>query len=134
MNHHLIVWDGKKDMVKDYFRRSEEYCINTMHNLIQASLQFGIEKDLLQYISELSVRKSGPAIDPIAIPLMDYVKAIPERANKSDLDRSISSLSRLEGAIQKAATSLFRNKKMAEDLQAVITTKRKLIAEGIRRR
>ena len=133
MNHHLIVFSKKGDLARDYFARSEEYCINTMHNLIQASRRFGLEKDLFGYVDKVFARKDGVVVDPIAIPLGDYVRAMPERASKSELDRVFFDLSRLDGIVQRGLL-LFKNKKYADDLKSAIAVKRKTINDSLKKK
>jgi hypothetical protein len=131
MNHHLVVCDKKDDVARDYFERCEEYCANTMHNLVQVSRRFGIEKDLLEYIEGLCARKKGGIIDPVALPLADFVRSMPERAPKSDLSRTFAYLSRLDGAIRKGLP-FFKNKILATDLELTVAEKKRLINIAIK--
>jgi hypothetical protein len=102
-----------------------------MHNLIQVSRRFVIEKDLLQYVETLCGRRKGGIIDPIAIPLGDFVRSMPERAPISDLDRIFAYLSRLDGVIAKGM-HLFKDQKLAIDLRQAIAEKKRVINIAIK--
>jgi hypothetical protein len=132
MNHHLIVFNRKSELVHDFFARSEEYCVNTMHNLIQAARRFGVEKELYEYFDRIFSRKTGPILDPIAIPLQDYVRSLPDRGSKDDLARIFSQLSRLSGIVFKGQ-HLFRNKSAIGDLKSAILAKQKVVGEASRK-
>jgi hypothetical protein len=132
MNHHLFVFDKKDEFGQGFYARSEEFCVNTMHNLIQASRRFGIEKDFFDYLEEIFSRKVGPALDPIVAPLNDYVRSMPERGSKNDLDRMFFQLSRLQGMVQKGH-HLFKKASLAADLKAAIQAKQKLLGEAAKK-
>jgi hypothetical protein len=132
MNDHLLVSDRIKRAGRELFERSDEYCANTMHNLLLAARRLGLEKDVVRYVERLCGQKDGFCVDPISIPLMEYIRSIPDRGQKNDLDRSYVYLSRLDAAIQKGRSS-FRDPLLAENTRSTIADKTQRVAKALRK-
>jgi hypothetical protein len=131
LENHLIVWNEKGALDRDYFQKSEEYCVNTMHTLVYAAQRFGLQKELLRFLETICAEKRTRRVDPIAVPLMEFVRSMPERGNKSDLDREYGRLARLGACIQ-TGMRLFINRALVQELQAAIAEKKRAISEAIR--
>jgi len=131
MNHHLLVWAITAEADKRGFERSEEYSINTMHNLILVAKRLGFEKQLVQYIEDVCGRKGGMPVDPIAQPLIDFTRSLNERGSKAELDRIFGYLSRIETAIEKAAPR-FRSKVLANTLLQNVDIKKRNLRESLK--
>jgi len=131
MNDHLLVLDKKETGGKEPFDRSEEYAANTMHNLLLTTRRVGVEKDVISYVEQLCAQKVGAALDPIAGPLIDYIRSISERAPKNELDRNYGYLRRLDAAIQKGR-SLFKNPLVGESIRAASFDKIQSIGKSLK--
>jgi hypothetical protein len=129
MDNHLVVFDKKGQLDRDYYPRSEEYCINTMHNLIQAARRFGADGELFKYLERLFGHRIGPSLDPLVIPLSDFVRSMPERGPKTELDSVLFYLSKLDGLTIKGRHR-FKNVTGADRLKSAILAKRQLMSEG----
>ena len=131
MNDHLVVNDRKDTAGREFFERSDEYCANTMHNLVLAAGRLAMEKELIRYIERLAGQKKGLAVDPIAGPLLEYIRSISERGQKNELDRAYVYLGRIDAAIQKSR-SLFRKPLVADNILSAIGSKKQNIQKSLK--